>query len=141
MMTTMRRRLARGFLLVVASFSSACTTTDHVAGLPRLLNALTVRSITATDLGILPGHVGGSALDVNRSGQAVGVSFISISLKGLGPPQPVLWDASGPVALAENGGQALAVNDAGVVVGYVGSNAMLWGNTEVPFRRMERPRS
>ena len=128
MMTTMRRRLARGFLLVVASFSSACTTTDHVAGLPRLLNALTVRSITATDLGILPGHVGGSALDVNRSGQAVGVSFISISLKGLGPPQPVLWDASGPVALAENGGQALAVNDAGVVVGYVGSNAMLWGN-------------
>ncbi len=129
MMTTMLRRLlATGFLLAVASFWGACTTTDHVAGLsrPLSLNALTVRSITATDLGILPGHTGGSALDVNRSGQAVGFSFISF--KDLEFPQPVLWDASGPVALADNAGQALAVNDAGVVVGYVGSNAMLWGN-------------
>src|SRR6266480_7359437 len=106
MMTTMRRLLATGFLLAVASFWGACTTTDHVAGLsrPLSLNALTVRSITATDLGILPGHTGGSALDVNRSGQAVG--FSSISFKGLEFPQPVLWDASGPVALADNAGQA-----------------------------------
>ena len=56
---------------------AACDTTDHVSGLTRqpALSALIVRSVNVSDLGILAGHSGGSALDVNRSGQAVGFSF------------------------------------------------------------------
>ena len=75
-----------------------------------------------------PGYITGWALDVNESGQAVGWIYSST-----GNLLPFIWsEATGlrplPTLPGETQNGAMAINDAGVVVGWSGRSAVRWVN-------------